>query len=126
MAAIIPCASPEQAPKKFKTKSVTGRKITLSPERGLEGPAEELIVSPVLRSVQQGGARFARRSGASFRLRVAIGGRGVGKQGAVMCVGRMGGAVWSSAPTRPQAPLVRRVSRRHRRQAPSLVESGGE
>ncbi|KAJ1157513.1 hypothetical protein NDU88_010224 [Pleurodeles waltl] len=36
-----------------EAKSVAGQKVTLSPERGLEGPAEELIVLPAVRSVQR-------------------------------------------------------------------------
>ncbi|KAJ1172372.1 hypothetical protein NDU88_004219 [Pleurodeles waltl] len=66
-AAIMACMSPEHTIKKFRSKSVSGRKVTLSPERGLEGPAEAFIDLPVLKQVQRGGAMFARRSCTSFR-----------------------------------------------------------
>ncbi|KAJ1139389.1 hypothetical protein NDU88_005762 [Pleurodeles waltl] len=121
MAAIIACASPEQAPKKFKAKSVAGRKVTLSAERGMEGLAGELIVLPAVRSVQRGGGRFAKHSSASFHQRVVIGGRGAGQLGAVVCVGHVG-----AQSVEAQAPSVRHASPSRRQQAPSPVESGGE
>ncbi|KAJ1215918.1 hypothetical protein NDU88_003524 [Pleurodeles waltl] len=102
--------------------SVSGRKVKLSPERGLGGPAEVLNdLQVVLKQVQRGGARFVRCSGASFRQRVGTGGNGAGQHGAVMGLGRSG-ARSSGA----HALAVKCASKRSRLQAPSPLEDSGE
>ncbi|KAJ1092755.1 hypothetical protein NDU88_005865 [Pleurodeles waltl] len=116
------CASPEHTSKKFSSKSVSARKVMLSPERGLEGPAEvssDLLV--VVKQVQSGGVSFARHSGASFRQRVVTRGRGASQHGAVTGLGRLG-----KRPGGAQALAVKRTSKRRRVQAPSPFENSGE
>ncbi|KAJ1116319.1 hypothetical protein NDU88_004534 [Pleurodeles waltl] len=76
---VLACTSPERSPKKFrkfKSKSVSGRKVSVSPERMLQVVEQSAVDLLVDRPVRRGGVRFARRSGASFRQRVAAVGRG--------------------------------------------------
>ncbi|KAJ1208211.1 hypothetical protein NDU88_003597 [Pleurodeles waltl] len=82
-ATMLACTSPEQVPKEFKFKCVSGRKVALSPERVIEVPGEEAADLHLLNIVQRGGVRYARRSGACFRQRLVSGIRGVGLQGEV-------------------------------------------
>ncbi|KAJ1198158.1 hypothetical protein NDU88_002002 [Pleurodeles waltl] len=79
-AAVLACKSLVSSPKKgkkFKAKSVAGRKVSFS----LERECEELRVTslgglPGVSAVRRIGACFPRRSGASLRQRVAAAGRG--------------------------------------------------
>ncbi|KAJ1181592.1 hypothetical protein NDU88_006797 [Pleurodeles waltl] len=78
LAVILACASPAGSPrksKKFRSKSVAGRKVSVSPERVFQD--NELKVDlPGCRTIRRGGIKVPRRSGASFRQRVAALGRG--------------------------------------------------
>ncbi|KAJ1176673.1 hypothetical protein NDU88_001942 [Pleurodeles waltl] len=77
-AAILGCTSPAVSPRKsrkFKAKSVSGRKVTVSPER-VAHKNELNLVLPGGRSYRRGGIKVPRRSGASLRQRVAALGRG--------------------------------------------------
>ncbi|KAJ1115725.1 hypothetical protein NDU88_003947 [Pleurodeles waltl] len=71
-AVILACTSPAGSPRKcrkFKAKSVAGRKVSVSPERVFqEGERREDL--PGGRPVRRGGIKVPRRSGASFRQRV--------------------------------------------------------
>ncbi|KAJ1088395.1 hypothetical protein NDU88_001552 [Pleurodeles waltl] len=84
-AAILACASPDGSPKKgkkFRVKSIAGRKLSASPERRLLG--NQLRVDlPGDRAVRRGGIKVPRWSGASFRQRVAAIGRGFPQVAAV-------------------------------------------
>ncbi|KAJ1149954.1 hypothetical protein NDU88_002752 [Pleurodeles waltl] len=77
-AAILACTSPAGSPrksKKFRAKSVSGRKVSVSPERVLR--ENELRVDlPGGRSCRRGEIKVPRQSGASFRQREAALGRG--------------------------------------------------
>ncbi|KAJ1156611.1 hypothetical protein NDU88_009329 [Pleurodeles waltl] len=60
----------------YRSKSVSGRKAKLSPERSMERASEILkALSVVQRQVQRGGAKLARLSGASFQQCVVSRGR---------------------------------------------------
>ncbi|KAJ1217676.1 hypothetical protein NDU88_005269 [Pleurodeles waltl] len=123
-AAILVCASPEQSPKKFKkfkSKSVSGRKVSVFPECTVELVGESSVDLPVVHPVRRGGARFARRSGASFRQRVATVGRGTMPVGAVADAGQAGASSVGA-----HAFKRRRASRKCTQQAPSAVESDAE
>ncbi|KAJ1089392.1 hypothetical protein NDU88_002543 [Pleurodeles waltl] len=76
-AAILACTSPAGSPrksKKFRAKSISGRKVSVSPERVLQ--ENELRVDlPGGRSCRSGGVKVPRRSGASYRQRPSGGGR---------------------------------------------------
>ncbi|KAJ1152620.1 hypothetical protein NDU88_005395 [Pleurodeles waltl] len=77
-AAVLAYTSPEKSPKKFrkfKSKGVSGRKVSASPERIAHVVEKSPMDLPVVRPVRRGGVRVARRSGASFRQRVAAVGR---------------------------------------------------
>ncbi|KAJ1117022.1 hypothetical protein NDU88_005223 [Pleurodeles waltl] len=77
-AAILSCTSPAGSPRKgrkFREKSVAGRKVSASPERVLQ-ESELRVDLPGDRSIRRGGIKVPRRSGASFRQRVAAFGRG--------------------------------------------------
>ncbi|KAJ1155214.1 hypothetical protein NDU88_007949 [Pleurodeles waltl] len=94
-AAIAGCSSPQEKPKKFKTKSAEGRRVTRSPL----GPQE--VLGPAARSEEvvprrRGTGHFLRRSGVSLARRVSAGGRGAGRVGAVTR-GERQGARLSSA-----------------------------
>ncbi|KAJ1149933.1 hypothetical protein NDU88_002731 [Pleurodeles waltl] len=67
-----------------------GRKAAQSPERLLEVFGAEVASLPAARLQRQGGSKFSRRSGASFKQRVAAGGRGSGSSAAVSVASRMG------------------------------------
>ncbi|KAJ1197489.1 hypothetical protein NDU88_001347 [Pleurodeles waltl] len=79
-AAVLACKSPVTSPKKgrkFKVKSVAGRKVSFSPDH----ESEEARVSyegglPGLVAARRGAARTARRYGALLARRVAATGRG--------------------------------------------------
>ncbi|KAJ1098671.1 hypothetical protein NDU88_003778 [Pleurodeles waltl] len=76
-AAVLECTSPE-SPKKFrkyKVKSVAGRKVSVSPERS-EGMEQGLLSLPGVSGMRGGGARLIRRTGSSLRQRVVALGRG--------------------------------------------------
>ncbi|KAJ1201913.1 hypothetical protein NDU88_005717 [Pleurodeles waltl] len=150
-AAVLACKSPVSSPKKckkFRAKSVAGRKVSVS----LEREHEELRVSsldglPGVSSVRRIGARFPRRSGASLRQHVAAAGRGafleLAHGGAGQTLGRGFRARALSGLRRPQAAMRTcgqmgesvahaSVSKRARaqkgpmQQAPLDLESGGE
>ncbi|KAJ1127244.1 hypothetical protein NDU88_005647 [Pleurodeles waltl] len=76
-AAVLACTSPESPKKcrKFKVKSVAGRKVSVSPER-LEGMEQGLLSFPGVSGMRGGGVHFIRRTGSSLRQRVAALGRG--------------------------------------------------
>ncbi|KAJ1175762.1 hypothetical protein NDU88_001048 [Pleurodeles waltl] len=95
-AAVAACSSPLGKAKKFKTKSAEGRKVARSPVQ----PQEVLVsaLGPEVASVsrRRGAGRLLRRSGISLARRVAAGGRGVGRVGA-MAGGERQGARLASA-----------------------------
>ncbi|KAJ1090381.1 hypothetical protein NDU88_003514 [Pleurodeles waltl] len=76
-AAVLACKSPDSPKKfqKFKTKSVAGSKVSVSPER-LDLIEEIPVQLPGASGVRGGGTRLLRRSGSSLRQRVAAAGRG--------------------------------------------------
>ncbi|KAJ1157743.1 hypothetical protein NDU88_010443 [Pleurodeles waltl] len=79
-AAVLVCKSPDASPKKFKkikSKSVGGRKVSVSPEHERIEVEEYCTLGlPAVSLVLGSGARFPRRSGASLRQRVAAAGKG--------------------------------------------------
>ncbi|KAJ1214986.1 hypothetical protein NDU88_002596 [Pleurodeles waltl] len=79
-AAVLACKSPDASPKKFKkfkAKSIAGRKVSASPEHECAEVEEcHMVGLPAMSLVCESGARFPRRSGASLRQRVAAAGRG--------------------------------------------------
>ncbi|KAJ1155721.1 hypothetical protein NDU88_008450 [Pleurodeles waltl] len=121
--------------------------VTNSPERTVEFVGKSASNVPVAHPVRQGGARFARRSGASFRQRVAAARRGMLSEGAVSAVGQVGlrllGArtLKSQRAPRTAASVVgqtgalsagahalkgQRASNKGKKQAPSTIESDAE
>ncbi|KAJ1100664.1 hypothetical protein NDU88_005745 [Pleurodeles waltl] len=86
-AAVAACSSPKSG-KKFKTKSVEGRKVSRSPD--LE--VVDVSVPPGSSVVSRGRQRVClpRRQGSSLLQRVSAGGRGVPLKPAVARAGRMG------------------------------------
>ncbi|KAJ1129394.1 hypothetical protein NDU88_007765 [Pleurodeles waltl] len=76
-AAVFACTSPESPKKfkKFKVKSVAGRKVLVSPERS-EGLEQGSMYLPCASGVRGCGARLIRWTGSSLRQRVAALGRG--------------------------------------------------
>ncbi|KAJ1126231.1 hypothetical protein NDU88_004639 [Pleurodeles waltl] len=94
-AAVIACSLPPKKFKKCKIKSAEGRKVTRSPE-GLRdllpqasGSNEEFVAR------KRGAGRCSRRSGVSLAQRVAAGGRGAGRLGAVAGDERQGAQLLS-------------------------------
>ncbi|KAJ1107996.1 hypothetical protein NDU88_005381 [Pleurodeles waltl] len=57
-AAITACTSPERAPKKFKTKSIMGRKVARLLEQLSEILGAEAVNLPAARLHRRGGGRF--------------------------------------------------------------------
>ncbi|KAJ1159839.1 hypothetical protein NDU88_000343 [Pleurodeles waltl] len=116
-AAVAACTSPvKQSKKKFKMKSVGGRKLSRSPQSGDEPLSSMQAAAVGVAGKRRGVCRFPRRQGVSLARRVAAGGRGAASVGAVRTTGRKGArAVFAHA----------RVIRRSQR-APSPVETGGE
>ncbi|KAJ1172409.1 hypothetical protein NDU88_004256 [Pleurodeles waltl] len=140
-AAVLACTSPKTPKKfkKFKVKSVAGRKVSVSPERS-EGMEQGLLSLPDMRG---GGARLTWRTGSSLRQRVAAMGRGSsinmvpgagrGKAASVV-ISRSQGAM-SAVPSRGQMVACAAAARAYKhapalqkaaKQAPLAVESGGE
>ncbi|KAJ1107059.1 hypothetical protein NDU88_004456 [Pleurodeles waltl] len=115
-AAVAACTSPVKTFKKFKVKSVGGRKVARSPQSDVEPIS---VVSGPFEGVagkRRGGSRFPRRQGASLSRRVAAGGRGAAPEGTVRVPGRMGArAVFTHAQS----------ARNHQRAQPPL-ETGRE
>ncbi|KAJ1218858.1 hypothetical protein NDU88_006430 [Pleurodeles waltl] len=71
-AAVIACSSPVHPPKKFKQKSVAGRKVRISPERVVVEVQEATLGLPTGKmQAIRGGMKFVRHAGASFQQRVA-------------------------------------------------------
>ncbi|KAJ1185535.1 hypothetical protein NDU88_002327 [Pleurodeles waltl] len=109
-AAVLACKSPVTSPKKgrkFKVKTVAGRKVLFSPDH--EG--EEARVSyegglPGLVAVRRGAARTARRYGSLLARRVAATGRGASvlADGCVAgkSVGRVSRTRYGAGAGRPQ------------------------
>ncbi|KAJ1130745.1 hypothetical protein NDU88_009093 [Pleurodeles waltl] len=89
-AAVAACVSPVKHGKKFKSKSVGGRKVERSP------PGDDELLSAMpgpsagVAGKRRGSCRFPRWQGASLSRRVAAGGRGAAPTGAVRIPGRMG------------------------------------
>ncbi|KAJ1142483.1 hypothetical protein NDU88_008797 [Pleurodeles waltl] len=149
--AVFACKSPESSPrrfKKFKAKSFSGRKVSVSPERE-RAEMEELqfVGLPGVASVRGSGARFPRRSGASLRHQVAAASRGAvlvkAHSGAGQTLVRGTRARAQFKARRPQAATsacgqlgefdvhagVSKHACAHKgaaQQAPLTVESGGE
>ncbi|KAJ1149290.1 hypothetical protein NDU88_002101 [Pleurodeles waltl] len=91
--AVTACVSPQKS-KKFKQKSVSGRKVSVSPERDAVRAINVEMGLPARSIVaRRGGLRFAQRSGASLRQRVAGRGRDMNVQGAVAAQSRMGARI---------------------------------
>ncbi|KAJ1106707.1 hypothetical protein NDU88_004107 [Pleurodeles waltl] len=116
------CSSPVHPPKKFKQKSVAGRKVKISPQRVVV-EAQEVTLGLPSGKMQaiRGGMKFERCMGASFQQRVASRGRGAVRQSAVTGVGCLG--------VRQEGAHVRsdtRASRRIRKQALLPSEYNGE
>ncbi|KAJ1205227.1 hypothetical protein NDU88_000662 [Pleurodeles waltl] len=77
--------------KTFRHKSVSGRKVRISPKRIVGGAPEVSQDLPVIKmQAPWGGVKFVRRSGASFQQRVVSRGRGATGQSAMAGVGRLG------------------------------------
>ncbi|KAJ1101297.1 hypothetical protein NDU88_006368 [Pleurodeles waltl] len=116
-AAVAACTSPVKlSKKKFKMKSVGGRKLSRSPQSGDEPLSSMQAAAVGVAGKRRGVCRFPRRQGVSLARRVAAGGRGAASVGAVRTTSRKGArAVFAHA----------RVIRRSQR-APSPVETGGE
>ncbi|KAJ1217675.1 hypothetical protein NDU88_005268 [Pleurodeles waltl] len=112
-AAVAACSSPKSG-KKFKTKSVEGRKVSRSPDIEL---VDEISVPPGSLVVSRGrrGVCLPRRQGSSLLRRVSASGRGVPLKPAVARAGRMG--------ARPKGA---RAQLHTRAQARSPVETGVE
>ncbi|KAJ1098668.1 hypothetical protein NDU88_003775 [Pleurodeles waltl] len=90
-AAILACTSPAGSPrkcKKFKAKSVAGRKVSALPERVFQ-EGERRGDLPGGHPVRRGGIKVPRRSGASFRQRVVALGRGSWQAVAVAVAGQV-------------------------------------
>ncbi|KAJ1190309.1 hypothetical protein NDU88_007047 [Pleurodeles waltl] len=148
-AAILARRSPETSPgkfRKFKAKSVAGRKVSVSPER-FEGEEQVAADLPLICTVRGGDARFSRRSGALLRQRVAAVGRGSSTELAVRyrCQGvargvrthllsetRVSRGTVSSGGQKGAFTVSARAAkcvRAHKKglqQAPLALESGGE
>ncbi|KAJ1203544.1 hypothetical protein NDU88_007329 [Pleurodeles waltl] len=115
-AAVAACTSPVKQGKKFKAKSVSGRKVVRSPQR-VDEPFSAVPVSySGVAGKRQGGCRFPRRQGMSLSRRVAAGGRGAATVGAVRTYERMGA----------RAVFAHARSARKPRKALLSVETGGE
>ncbi|KAJ1108701.1 hypothetical protein NDU88_006072 [Pleurodeles waltl] len=122
VAAIIACASPAHTPKTFRNKSVSGRKVRLSPVRGIGGASEVFQALPVIQKhVQRGGAKFARRSGASFQQHIVSRGRGASGHSVVTGLGRLGARTGGS-----HVLSRKRASKRGRNQALPPLDNSGE
>ncbi|KAJ1100641.1 hypothetical protein NDU88_005722 [Pleurodeles waltl] len=152
-AAVLACKFSAASPKKcrkFKSKSVAGRKVLISPDYEREESRVSSVGGlPGVSAVRRGAARFARRSGSSFQQRVAAAGRGAVVTSAVGGVGKPLGRgsrarSWAGG-RRPQAAMstcgqmgesVARARTRFSKgarahkdlvpQAPLTLESGGE
>ncbi|KAJ1171658.1 hypothetical protein NDU88_003518 [Pleurodeles waltl] len=115
-AAVAACTTPVKHSKKFKSKSVGGRKVARSPQ----SDEEPLSVMPCpvagVAGKRRGGCRFPRRQGASLSRRVAAGGRGAAPAGAVRIPGRLGA----------RAVFAHERSARKLQRALPPVETGGE
>ncbi|KAJ1218183.1 hypothetical protein NDU88_005766 [Pleurodeles waltl] len=98
-AAVAACSSPSGKPKKCKTKSAEGRKVMRSPVQlqevleSVPGSAEVGVPH------RRGTGHLLRRSGVSLARRVATGGRGVVRLGAVARGGRQGARLGSARVT---------------------------
>ncbi|KAJ1106703.1 hypothetical protein NDU88_004103 [Pleurodeles waltl] len=88
-AAVIACSSSPQKSKKFKSKSVEGRKVLLSPEE-CEETSVKVPGSPTWFARKRGAGRSSRRSGGSLARRVAAGGRGAALSSAEAGLKRQG------------------------------------
>ncbi|KAJ1088936.1 hypothetical protein NDU88_002090 [Pleurodeles waltl] len=85
------CESPEHTPTFFRSNSVSGCKVKLLPELGMERASEVSKALPVVqKQVQRGTVKFPRRLGGSFQQRVVSRGRGVSEHGAVTGLDRLG------------------------------------
>ncbi|KAJ1189123.1 hypothetical protein NDU88_005874 [Pleurodeles waltl] len=84
MTTVIACSSPQKKLKKFKYKSVEGRKVTHSPDLSQEVlPQTSELIEPMMVR-RQGAGRCSQRSGVSLARRVA------GPLNAVAVVGQKG------------------------------------
>ncbi|KAJ1174317.1 hypothetical protein NDU88_006139 [Pleurodeles waltl] len=115
-AAVAACTSPVKALKKFKAKSVGGRKVARSPQSDEEPISEVRYPIECVAGKRRGGSRFPRRQGASLARHVAAGGRGATPAGAVCIPGRMG----------VRAVFTHARSARKPQQAQPPLEAGGE
>ncbi|KAJ1198681.1 hypothetical protein NDU88_002520 [Pleurodeles waltl] len=105
-AAVAACSSPKLG-KKFKSKSVQGRKVSSSPE---------LVVTDLSVSRGRRGVSLPRRQGSSLLRRAYAGGRGVPLKPAVVRAGRMGARQKGArarlhSRAQAQSPLERGVER---------------
>ncbi|KAJ1190877.1 hypothetical protein NDU88_000196 [Pleurodeles waltl] len=143
-AAVLACTSPESPKKfrKFKEKSVAGRKVSVSPERS-EGLEQGLTNFPCVSGVRGGGAHLIRRTGSSLRQCMAALGRGssigmaarVGRgKAASMGVVRVpcatsavpSGSQMAACGASARATKCERAPRKATKQARLALESGGE
>ncbi|KAJ1217699.1 hypothetical protein NDU88_005290 [Pleurodeles waltl] len=112
-AVVIACESPTRKSKKFRQKSVAGRKIVASPDsivviQGREGgglPGHN-------QAGRRGETKFVRRCDASIRQRVCAKRRGINQHGVVTSVGHLVAAVLSA-----HERVATRVSAEIRKQA---------
>ncbi|KAJ1178852.1 hypothetical protein NDU88_004094 [Pleurodeles waltl] len=74
-AAVAACTSPIKRGKKFKAKSLHGRKVTRSPAKDQSFSQEVSVMQLAGAGRRRGGGRFSRRQGASLARRLAAGGR---------------------------------------------------
>ncbi|KAJ1120288.1 hypothetical protein NDU88_008462 [Pleurodeles waltl] len=95
-AVVAACSSPSGKAKKFKTKSAEGRKVARSPVQPQEVLLPALGPDEASGSRRRDAGRLLRRSGVSLARRVAAGGRGVGRVGAMAVGGRQGARLASA------------------------------
>ncbi|KAJ1160937.1 hypothetical protein NDU88_001426 [Pleurodeles waltl] len=112
-AAVIAC-SPPAAGKKYKQKSVMGRKYAQAAVFDMDAEVGQGQVLPLVSSGRRGGSRLARWAGASLRQRVASRGRGAAVKSAVASLRRLGAEAGSFA----HAPAVYEGVGRAQQQAP--------
>ncbi|KAJ1100882.1 hypothetical protein NDU88_005957 [Pleurodeles waltl] len=74
-AAVAACTSPIKRGKKFKAKSLHGRKVTRSLAKDQSFSQEVSVMQLAGAGRRRGGGRFSRRQGASLARRLAAGGR---------------------------------------------------
>ncbi|KAJ1192278.1 hypothetical protein NDU88_001589 [Pleurodeles waltl] len=120
-AAVIAC-SPPASGKKYKQKSLMGRKYAQAAVLDMEAEVGQGQVLPLVSNVRRGDSTLARRVGASLRQRVASRGRGAAVKGAVASFRHLGAEAGSFA----HAPAVSEGVGRAQQQAPLFSRKRGK